>query len=88
MADNQTTPEIGRGGEQAAADQNAIPQSTQRVRIVPFPQEAVDTVECAVTGEQIPAVLVARWSATVGHVYCPACSGRRGERIWHEVELS
>jgi hypothetical protein len=55
--------------------------------IVPFPQEAVDTIECAVTGEQIPAVLVARWSATQGQVYCPVCSQRLGERVWHSVEL-
>ena len=62
-------------------------QTTDRVRIVPFPQEAVDTLECAVTGEQIPAVLVAKWSATRGFVYCPACSKQRGRRIWHSVEL-
>ncbi len=59
----------------------------QKVRIVPFPEEPVDTLECAVTGEQIPAVLVARLSQTSGFVYCPACSGKRGERIWHQVEL-
>ncbi len=61
--------------------------SEQKVRIVPFPLEAVDTLECAVTGEQIPAVLVARLSQTRGFVYCPVCSGKRGERIWHQVDL-
>jgi hypothetical protein len=59
----------------------------ERARVVPFPQEAVDTIECAVTGERIPAVIVARWSATRGHVYCPACSKQRRECVWHSVEL-
>lgn len=46
------------------------------------------TMECPITGEQIPAVLVARWSATLGHVYCPACSRQvRGSRVWHSMEL-
>ncbi len=57
----------------------------QKVRIVPFPQEAIDTIECAVTGEQIPAVLVARLTKTSGFVYCPACSGNK--RVWHQVDL-
>ncbi len=61
--------------------------SEQKVRVVDFPQEAVDTFECAVTGEQIPAVVVARLSPTIGFVYCPACSGKRGERLWHQVDL-
>jgi hypothetical protein len=55
-------------------------------RIVPFPQEAVDTMKCPVTGEQIPAVIVARWSPTLGHVYCPTCSSKRG-LVWHLVEI-
>ncbi len=60
--------------------------SEQKARIVPFPEEAVDTIECAVTGEQIPAVLVAVWSQTRrGYVHCPACSGKG--RVWHQVDL-
>ncbi len=48
----------------------------------------VDTLECPITGEQIPAVLVGRWSATVGHVYCPVCSRRvEGSSVWHAVAL-
>ena len=47
------------------------------------------TMKCPVTGEQIPAVLVARWSPTLGHVYCPECSKAvRGSRVWHSVELA
>jgi hypothetical protein len=60
----------------------------QTVRIVPFPQEAVDTMKCPVTGAQIPAVIVARWSPTLGHVYCPECSkAMRGSPVWHLVDL-
>jgi hypothetical protein len=51
-------------------------------------ERAVDTMKCPVTGERIPAVLVARWSETLGHVYCPVCSRKvRGSSVWHSVEL-
>jgi hypothetical protein len=61
---------------------------SERVRAVNFPEETTETIECPITGEQIPVVLVARWSPTIGHVYCPVCSARRRERIWHQVDLT
>ncbi len=63
--------------------------SEQKVRMAVFPEETVNTLKCGVTGEQIPAVLVARLSPTLGYVYCPACSGKRGraKRVWHQVDL-
>lgn len=68
----------------------ATPPTEDRPRrIVAFPQEAVDTIQCAVTGEEIPAVLMARWSKTLGYVRCPVCSrGKKAaQAVWHAVEL-
>jgi hypothetical protein len=58
----------------------------EKARVVYFPAEAVDTIECHKTGQQIPAVIVARFG-TAGLVHCPACSADRRECVWHRVDL-
>jgi hypothetical protein len=58
----------------------------EKARVVYFPAEAVDTIECAKTGQQIPAVIVARLGMS-GWVHCPVCTADRHDRIWHRVDL-
>jgi hypothetical protein len=57
-----------------------------KARVVYFPAEAVDTIECPETGQQIPAVVVAKLGTT-GWVHCPLCTAYRRDRAWHRVEL-
>lgn len=57
-----------------------------QIPVVYFPAATNETIECARTGEPIPAVIIARWG-NKGYVHCTACSAKRRERIWHSVDL-
>lgn len=60
--------------------------SERLTNVVYFPAQAVDTIECAYSGEPIPAVIVARMG-TKGWIYCQHCSARKKESTMHTVDL-
>lgn len=69
-------------------DQENQTAEPRAVRFVAFPTEAVDTIDCPVTGKPMPAVIVAQFPPQRAAIACPHCPWHGGTMRWHWFDLS